>query len=149
MLCHKRLDLRMNNYHYFLTNMIVLRSLFIFLACISIIFPLSVGAEYDPKIGLISCDGIVDPCDFEDVLETANMMIDFLIFTLAMPLAAIIFAWAGFLFITGGADPGKRTKAKGMMLNVVIGLVIALAAWLIVKTILLALGYDGPLFLAE
>jgi len=107
--------------------------------------PLVLNAE-----PLIPCDGgPSNECDFNDLMTLINNFINFLIFTLALPLAAIVFAWAGFLFMTSGGDSGKRTKAKGMLINVVIGLVIALAAWLIVQTILQSLGYDGPLFLSS
>jgi len=84
-----------------------------------------------------------NPCDFNYLMRLINNVIDFLLFTIATPLAALVFAYAGFLLITAGGDPAKSTKAKTMMKNLLIGYLIALAAWLIINTILMGLGFDG------
>jgi hypothetical protein len=54
---------------------------------------------------------------------------------LGVLLAVAAIAYAGFLMIMNPANPGGIQKGKTMMLNAVIGLVIALAAWLIVNTL--------------
>lgn len=120
--------------------------IFSFLAfATTVAFPSLVSAE-----SLIPCDGgPTDGCDFNDLMALVNNVINFLIFDLALPIAAVVIAYAGFLFLTSGDEPGKRTKAKKMLVNIVIGLVLALASWLIVQTILMSLGYDGPLFLSN
>mgnify|MGYP003521037636 FL=1 len=111
----------------------------------TLLYPAFTSAE-----PLIPCDGgPTNGCDFDDLMALINTVIDFLIFDLALPIAAVVIAYAGFLFLTSGDDSGKRTKAKKMLVNIVIGLVLALASWLIVQTILLSLGYDGPLFLSN
>jgi hypothetical protein len=51
-------------------------------------------------------------------------------------LAALIVAWAGFKMLTSGGNSGKVSEAKSMMTNVVIGLIILLAAWLMVDTVM-------------
>ena len=115
--------------------------LLIIFSLIVLIFPLaSSAADY----GLIPCDGNAgDPCSFEDVVLLVDNVIDFLIFTLAIPIATIIIMYAGWIFLTKGASPDAIKKAKGMMWNVLIGLSIALAAWLIVEFVLEALGCDS------
>ena len=61
-----------------------------------------------------------------------------------MPIAAIMFTYAGFLLITaGGETASARTKAKNILLHTIGGLVVAVAAWLIIHTILSILGYSG------
>ncbi len=82
-------------------------------------------------------------CGFDELMKLINKVINFLLFTIAMPLAAIIFAYAGFLLITAGGDPAKVTQAKAIIKNLLIGFVIALAAWLIINTILSTLGFQG------
>jgi hypothetical protein len=47
------------------------------------------------------------------------------------------------LVTAGGEAAGARTKAKNIFTNALIGLIIAVAAWLIVRTILSILGYQG------
>jgi hypothetical protein len=83
------------------------------------------------------------PCNFPALMVLINRVIHFILFDLSIPLAAILFAYAGFLLITGGSSEEKRSTAKKIFTNVFFGLVIALAAWLIVETILHALGYEG------
>jgi hypothetical protein len=88
----------------------------------------------------------VNPCGFDDLMLQINKFISFLIFDLAMPLAAIAFCYAGFLFMTSGSNPGNIEKAKSIFKSVLIGFVIALAAYLIVKTIMIGLGFDQDNF---
>lgn len=82
------------------------------------------------------------PCDFEMLITLINNVINFLLVYFATPLAAIIFAYAGFLLIFSSANEHNKSHAKGIIMKVVIGYVIALAAWLIINTILMVLGFD-------
>jgi len=97
--------------------------------------PFFVGAA-----GLVPC---TDNCNLGDLLELIKRVIDFLLKSVAMPLAAIAFAWAGFLYLTAGGNPAKVSQAHDIFKGVVIGLLIALAAWLIVSAILKGLGVTG------
>ncbi len=89
--------------------------------------------------------GIAPQCvwGFTQFMGLVNNVISFVLFKLLIPIAAIVIAYAGFLFLTSMGNPGKRTKAKELFLNVVIGLLIAVGAWLIIRTVLTLLGYDG------
>lgn len=80
-------------------------------------------------------------CNFKMLGVLINNVITFLLVVFATPLAAIIFAYAGFLLIFSGANEHNKGKAKGMITNVLVGYVIALAAWLIIHTILTSLGF--------
>lgn len=86
--------------------------------------------------------GFKDPCDFNFFMLQVNKLISFLLFDLAMPLAAICFAYAGFLYMSSGGSGEQISKAKGIFKNVLFGFVIALAAWLLVKAIMLGLGFN-------
>ncbi len=89
-------------------------------------------------------DGKLKECGFKDLMNLINRVINFIFVSLALPIAAIMFVYAGFLMIVpGGESASKRGKAKGIFLNAVIGLVLAAASWLIVHTLLSILGYDG------
>ena len=99
--------------------------------------------------GLVPCSNtpdasgkILQPCDFNALMDLVNNIITFILFYMAIPIAAIMFAYAGFLLITAGGGEAK-TKAKGIFTNAVLGLLLAAAAWLIVSTILSILGYEG------
>ncbi len=99
----------------------------------------------DGTIGLVTCgtkDNPVD-CDFDHLMALINRVINFLLFVMAIPIAAIMFAYAGFMLVTSGGESGKRTKAKEIFTNVALGLIFAAAAWLIIHTLLLIVGWDG------
>lgn len=81
----------------------------------------------------------VDQCGFNHVLELISNLINF-IFLLVIPLAAIIAVSAGFMIIFSGDNASLRQNAKKMAFNFLKGLVVIMAAWLIVATILRALG---------
>ena len=82
------------------------------------------------------------PCGFNDFMQLINNVINFLLFVIATPLVAIIFCYAGFLLLTSGGSAERMTKVKSIFFNVVIGYIIALIAWLLVKTILVTVGFD-------
>lgn len=93
--------------------------------------------------GLVPCSGTAaNPCTFNKFMALANKVIQFLIFGLALPISAIAFAYAGFLLLTSGGNEANRTKAKDVFKTVFLGLLAALAAWLIVYTILKSLSVN-------
>jgi len=88
-----------------------------------------------------------NPCDFNSLVGGVNKFINFVLITLATPLFALILIYVGWLYLSAGGNSENVTKAKNILKNALIGYIIALAAWLIVKTILTALGFTGPMFL--
>lgn len=123
---------------------------FIFILLLSIIFlpALSLAQEGEWQ-GLVKCgkadeNGQIKECGFSDLVILFNDVVEFIFIKLVVPIAAIMFFYAGFLMITAGEEAaGSRTKAKNIFKNAVLGLVIAAAAWLIINTLLSILGYDG------
>lgn len=57
---------------------------------------------------------------------------------ISVSIAAAMFAYAGFLYTTGGANPTQINRAHKIFKNVLIGFLIAISAWLIVQTLLSA-----------
>jgi hypothetical protein len=93
--------------------------------------------------GLVPCK---DNCGWNELMTLVNTVVNYILFFLVIPIAAIMFAAAGIMLLTSGGDPSKKTKAKDLFLGVVLGLVIAAAAWLIVHTVSSILGYTGAGF---
>ena len=96
--------------------------------------------------GLVPCGTTANPtsCDFVQLMSLVNTVINFLLFKMVVPIAAIMFAYAGFLLVTAGGEAAHaRTKAKSIFTNAVLGLIFAVAAFLIIRTILSILGYEG------
>ena len=58
-------------------------------------------------------------------------------------IAVMVIVYAGALFVFSATNPESISKGKKILANAVVGLLIALASWLIVNTILLALGVSG------
>jgi len=83
--------------------------------------------------------GFSNPCDFNMVMSLINNFITFLVITLATPLFALIIIYVGWLYLSDMGNSENITKAKKILKNVLIGYVIALAAWLIVHTIVASL----------
>jgi len=54
-----------------------------------------------------------------------------------------MFFYAGLKMVTSGGSAEARGKAKSIFTNAVLGLAIAVGAWLIIRTILSILGYQG------
>lgn len=78
-------------------------------------------------------------CGFSDLIGLLDGIIQF-IFVLAIPIAALVFAYAGFLYLTSGGDTKKHQQAVKAMTTVVKGILVVMVAWLAVKTILVSLG---------
>lgn len=81
-------------------------------------------------------DGIcadVHTCGFNDLIRLVSSFWKFIII-LIVPLVAIMTAWIGYNFMQNGAE--YREKAKGMVSNMIMGILLVLFAWFIVNTIL-------------
>ncbi|MFQ5540824.1 MAG: pilin [Candidatus Paceibacteria bacterium] len=70
-----------------------------------------------------------------DIIHLANNLIGFAVY-LSVMVASVMFAYAGFLYVTAAARSDNLNQAKGIFGKVFLGLVIVLAAWLIVDIIL-------------
>lgn len=94
--------------------------------------------------GLVPCGKGDSACTFGDFLKLINNVLDFILKKMVVPIAGIMFAYAGFLMVTAGGEAAHaRQEAKEIAFNTVLGLIFAVAAVLIVKTILSILGYEG------
>ncbi|MCC7436755.1 hypothetical protein IT402_02695 [Candidatus Nomurabacteria bacterium] len=89
---------------------------------------------------LLSC---YNYCTFSDVLRTINNFITFLITTLFIPTLVLLFMFAGVKYILAQGNPSKVANLKKMIMNIIIGMLLVLCAWLIVKVILTTLVRDN------
>ena len=102
--------------------------------------PTKTNASEDLSGNLVPCDGkTTNPCTFDKLIDLINKVIKFLLY-LTVPIAAVVFSYAGVIFLTKGSNPSAREHAIGMFWNVFWGIIIALIAVLVIKTILDALG---------
>jgi hypothetical protein len=107
--------------------------------------PVSVG---EGGSGLIPCDG--PECDLNSVLQLLNNLMSFFFRTLLLPIFVAMVMYLGFSYLQAGGSPGKHAKIGSMAKHMVLGLLLMLCAWVIVRTILSLIGYqDDLLFFAK
>lgn len=87
----------------------------------------------------------VGPCSFCDALKVTANIVQFL-FKVAIPIAVAMIVWGAFRMMTSGGSEQNVESGKKTVTSAVIGLVIVLAAWIIINTVLhlLAGGIDFP-----
>jgi hypothetical protein len=102
------------------------------------------GVEEELQAGFTQCGyGQNYDCDFNAALATIDRIIKFLLYIIVLPVAAILFAWAGIKLIVARAKgkAGAMSEAKELIGRVVVGLIIAMGAWILIKFVLVILGY--------
>ena len=90
--------------------------------------------------GLVKCQNPPN-CTFEELMSTADAVVNFMI-QLGVVLIAIIFAYAGWIYITANGDQDKIKQAHQMFSKAAIGLMIILLAFLIIELLVSSLGLD-------
>ena len=89
---------------------------------------------------LAECSG--PDCGTCEVIKLANGLIMWLIGFVFL-LFALLLMRSGIKLVTSGGNPGALQSAKDSFINALIGLIIILAAWLIVDTLMKALVGDS------
>jgi hypothetical protein len=90
--------------------------------------------------GLVACQGL--NCDFCEFAATVNNVINWLFGFLTL-VAVLIFVYAGFRLVTSNGNTDVSTWAKQRFAYIFIGLLLMLASWLIIDTILRGLTGRG------
>ncbi len=123
--------------------LILLLSISVFIICLMPSISLAQNSTEGTELkysGIVQCDGVVTvgesgrnvPCDFYNLMIIVNKLINWA-FALSVPVVAGMFAYAGYLHISGSEADLKKSKA--MMQNAVIGFIISLTAWFAVTTL--------------
>ncbi len=104
-------------------------------------------------VGLLAAGLVPDcgggPCKFSDLFglnggaNLASSVVTFMIKDIAIPVVILMFVWAGLVLVTGGSKEASHKKAKDIFWAAIVGLVITLAAYLIVKLVVSALVEGG------
>lgn len=83
------------------------------------------------------------PAGWDMLIVVMNNIISFSITLAIVFVAPIMIAWAGFLLVTNEGNSSKLAQAKGIITNTIVGIVIALAGWMIINALLVALTGTG------
>ncbi|MDO8548110.1 MAG: pilin [bacterium] len=109
------------------------------------ITPVGTGGSGTQQPSLVQCGTGVGSnytgatsCEACNLAKLVSNIINFVI-GLSIPIAAVLFAWAGILYFTSGARAANMEQAKKIFSSVLIGFLIAITAWLVINTLLHAL----------
>ena len=73
--------------------------------------------------------------DFAEILKPLTTIYNLVKYA-ATVIAGLVMLFAGITYISSGSDPGKREKAKSMIMYVIIGLIVIWAAPFVVDLVL-------------
>ena len=109
-----------------------------------VFFPVFVQAAPD-WWPIVPCGTSVNPaeCTKCDLFRLFKNIIDFVLVGLMPPVAAILFVWAGFLVLMGGANPGNISQGRTIFWNAFMGVLIISSSWLITNTIIKSLAEES------
>jgi hypothetical protein len=93
------------------------------------------NANFFGPIISTQCECPISAPDWGCVLQTIQNVVNLGI-SLGVIFAVIVIAWGGFLWMTSSVNVRNREQAKTMLSHAVIGLVIALSAWLLVDFVM-------------
>lgn len=85
---------------------------------------------------LVPCNG--PDCTFDSLIQLVNNIINWFL-GISVSVAAITFMYAGATMLLHPGESGARERAKGMFKKTIIGMIIVLASWLVVHTVIGAL----------
>lgn len=89
---------------------------------------------------LVQCGpGTGKSCQFCDLLTLVERIINFALYNIAIPLSVIFIVYGGFVIMTAGDSPERVKSGRSVIKAAVVGLLIALFAWMIVDTVLTVL----------
>lgn len=95
--------------------------------------------------GLVPCDGI--NCNLCSVGQLMQNIINGLLLS-SLLIAVAMFAYAGFLYVTGGGNEPRITAAHKIFTRVLIGFLLAIVAWLVVQTFV-SIVFDKSAFVGK
>ncbi len=105
-------------------------------------FPIGVSAGPLDNPIVPACDrvgqdgvGFSGACQLCDLVKLANNITHFAV-AFSVIVAALMFAYAGFLYVTASSKPDNIKTAHGIFVKVFVGLVLILVAWLVVDVIM-------------
>lgn len=104
--------------------------------------------SFGDTTGLVpECSGGGPFCQACDLLELVQNLINFAVYAATL-VATLMFVYAGFLYVTASAAGQEQfKKARNIFVNVFIGFVVILIAWLVVDLIMKTfLGENGGPF---
>jgi hypothetical protein len=111
---------------------------------IAIFLPFSASADILNGPIVPRCTGVkgfADACNFCDLIQLFNNGVRFAV-AFSVIVATLMFVYAGILYFSASARQDNIKKAHGIFSRVFVGLVLVLAAWLIIDVVMKTLAGD-------
>ena len=103
----------------------------IFFYLFAFLFPILIAQAATP---LVPCGP--GECAWNDLYKLAKNIIDFMIYNLIFPISAVMIVVGGIMIMTAGDSSSRVASGKEILTAAIVGLLIALLAWLIIDTII-------------
>lgn len=100
------------------------------------------STDFVDAAGLVTCDGV--DCSLCNLVQMVNVIIIWLFGIIFLIFAVIMFI-AGWGLVTSGGNQTALNDAKTKFQNAIIGLLIVMAAWLLIDTIMKGLLPGGEI----
>jgi type IV secretory pathway VirB2 component (pilin) len=105
---------------------------------------LFLSAGFAEAAGLVPCGGTgQETCRLCHFFKLIDNLLDFLLLRMVPVVAVLMIVVAGAMLFFGGVNSKMLSQAKAIITSVVIGLIIIFTAFLIVGTVLSAIGLAG------
>ena len=92
-------------------------------------------------------DQIIEgPLQFNTLGEIVSRVVNFFLIPISGVILLLVFIWAGYDFMTSEGNPEKIKSAQAKITTGIIGMVLLVLAFLIVKVVELILGIETGIF---
>lgn len=122
-------------------------------ACTAIDMGMCVGQIEVTYSGLVPCGGYVfdaygnawreHKCQLCHLFVMLDAIIDFALFRVLPPIAALMLVFGGVIFFATAENPQTVEKAKKLLISVGLGLVVIYGAWVIITLFFTSIGVMG------
>ena len=93
---------------------------------------------------LVTCGGTGQPrCELIDLFGLIEKAFEYILY-IATPIAGLVVVFGGVYMVVSMGKPDLITKGRKMVMWAVIAWALILSSWLIINSILDAIGYTGP-----
>jgi hypothetical protein len=91
----------------------------------------------------VPCGETGNPCKFCHLFVLFNNIINFILFCLVPPVAALMMVMGGGYVLIAGENLSNVEKGKSIIKAVVIGLLIVFGAWIIINAFFFVIGVSS------
>lgn len=97
----------------------------------------SQSGGFVPCGNIKNAQGVIqNPCETCHVFVLGQNILNFLLYSISIPIATLAIIYAGFLMVIPGASSARLEKGKKVLTNTLIGIAIVFFAWLGIDTII-------------